>query len=182
MQIFGNRNTFAICYTPVSKSRNSEGAVLIYCHLMLKGNLIGDPNEWNILGNCFCDLLDLRNKVQKNQGQFRDSIFDGLNDYEIMELIYKSNQLEEEYNPAFSHLPVLKSNELWYNHTFMLAESIDQYKLVVFEEEGKLKFVWHKREDRNIQLENLNTVYVEYDLFYSVIDKFLQFLKDSYNL
>jgi hypothetical protein len=147
---------------------------------MLKGTVIGDPEEYNILDNCFDDILDFRNKVQKNQGQFRESLFDGLKDYEILELIYKSNQLESEYNPAFSHLPVLDSNDLWVKHTFTLAESTDHYKIVVFEEAGKLKFIWKKWEDLNIRLENITSVYVEYRTFYSAIDNFLMFLKDSY--
>ena len=144
---------------------------------MLKWTIIGESEEFDVLGTCVGDLERLRDKIQKYEGHFRDILFDGLTDDEVMELIYKSNQLESEYNPVFSHLPVMKTNELWYKHTVTLAESTDSYNIVVFEEGGKLKFVWQKWKDRKRGLKNENNVFVEYDDLYAAINEFLLYIK-----
>jgi hypothetical protein len=178
MQIFGDKESFAISYRP-RRDWSTESTILVYCHLMLKGTIIG-PDEVDMLGTCIGDLQRLRDKVSKNEGNFRDPLFMGLKDDEIMELIYKSNQLEDEYNPAYAYLPALKTNELWYKHQVTIAESTDHYALVVFEENGKLKFLWQKFEDRREGRTTLNSVLVDYSIFYSAINQFFAFVKQTY--
>jgi immunity protein 42 of polymorphic toxin system len=179
MQIFGEKDIFAISYK-TGPEWNSGNQPLIYCHLILKGILIGDPEEVDLLGTCVGHLQRLRDKVQKNEGYLSDPPFDGLDDNEVMELIYKSNQLEEDYDPVFSYLPSAETNDLWYRHTVSLAESTDHYAIVVFEEKEKLKFLWQKWEDRENRLETINSVFVEHKIFYAAINEFLLFAKATY--
>ncbi len=147
---------------------------------MLKGEVIGNPDEVDMLGTCIGDLQRLRNKVLENQGIPTDPLFNGLNDDEIVELIYKSNQLEEEFNPTYTYLPALETNELWYRHQVALAESTDHFALVVLEKNEKLKFLWQKFEDREKGTKNLKSVSVDYGTFYFAIDEFFAFVKQAY--
>jgi Immunity protein 42 len=179
MQIFGEKDIFAISYKPGAEW-SSGSQVLIFCHIMLKGTIIGNTEEVEMLGTCVADLQRLRDKVQTNEGYFRDPLFDGLDDNEVMELIYRSNQLEEDYDPAFSYLPSVETNDLWYRHTVTLAESTDHYAIVVFEEKGLLKFLWQKWEDRENRLASINSVLVEHKTFYAAINEFLLFAKATY--
>jgi hypothetical protein len=179
MQIFGDKNTFAVCY----KARpewNTETQVLVYCHLMLAGTIIGDPDEVDMLGTCVGGLDRLRNKILRNEGKLNDVLFDGLSDDEIMELVYKSNQLEEEYNPIYAHLPRQTTNNLWLKHTVSIAESTDQYAIIVFEQNGKLKFLWQSWEERRKGLKTLNSVLASHEIFYSAINQFLIFIKEEF--
>lgn len=176
MHFFGNKKTFAISYNS-RPEWNTGSHILVYCHLVLDGLIIGDPEEVDLLGTCISDLQKLRLKVSINEGHFRNPLFARLNDNEILELIYKSNQLKEEYDPAFSYLPTFETNELWNNHTVKLAESTDQYAIVVIEENELLKFIWQAWKDRESKIENLNKVYVDHQTFYSAIDDFISFVK-----
>jgi hypothetical protein len=179
MQIFGDKNTFAICYRP-RPEWNTQTQVLIYCHLMLAGTIIGDPDEVDMLGTCVGALDRLRNKIINNEGKLSDVLFNGLSDDEIMELVYKSNQLEEEYNPIYAHLPAQTTNKLWLKHTVSMAESTDQHAIVVFEQNGQLKFLWQSWGEREKGLKTLNSLLVHHKTFYSAINQFLIFIKDQF--
>ena len=179
MQIFGDKSTFAICYSPGPKW-NDHPQVMTYCYLMLAGKIIGNPDEADMLGTCVADLERLRSKAIQNEGNFGEASFDTLSDDEIMEMVYKSNQLEEEYNPLYHHLPGHKTNELWRKHAVYLAESTDQYAIIVFEQNGKLKFLWQRWEEREKNPKMLNSIFVNHEIFYSAINEFLAFIKEQF--
>lgn len=98
-----------------------------------------------------------------------------------MELIYKSNQLEEEYNPIYAHLPAQTTNNLWLKHTVSMGESTDQHAIVVFEQNGQLKFLWQSWEERRNGLKTLSGVLLRHKIFYSAINQFLIFIKDQFS-
>lgn len=68
--------------------------------------------------------------------------FETLTEREMFELVWKSNQLEEEYDPAFAYLPAPDTSQLWRDHVLFLDETIDAYNIVMIFRDGNLTFMW----------------------------------------
>lgn len=175
MPIFGDSNSFAIeCSID---SEPSTQYPTIFCHLVLGNELIGNAEECDLLELCAMHLYDLRELIDEGKGSLTHPLFQTLNDREILELIYKSNQLEEEFNPAFSYLPALEEESLLSRHTFMLAESLDQHYLVLIEQDEKLKFIWSR--ERNTE-STVRSVECDRRTIVDAISSCLEYLKHSY--
>ena len=177
---FGDKNTFAISYRPYERELTNH--VFAYCHLILGGHFIGSAEESCLLGTWTLFLEDLQNHIKANTGNLSDPLFSGLTEREIFELIFKSNQLDEDFDPAFAHLPAQQTDDLWVKHVVSLDETIDAYLIVLIEAEGKLKFIWKGWRDPCSQNEigKLFSVIVDHDFFASTVDTCLDFLKTTY--
>ena len=176
MQLFGESKSFAIsCRIPGLIPEGDQ--VLIYCHLMLNGCLIGNIGEADLLGTCAGDLKRMRDKVKSKKVSLENALFASLNETEILEQVYKSNQLKHEFDPAFSHLPELATNELWLTHRIQLAESTDGYDIIVIEQAGKLKFIWRNCRSKET---DVHFTYTDHATLIEAIDSCLKYLKTSY--
>jgi hypothetical protein len=176
MPVFGDKNTFAIdCFVPGHIP--PEEQVLIYCHLVLGNQYIGLPDDPDLLGTCGLHLKKLKEIVLGENEQITHSLFDSLSDREILELIWKANQSEEEFDPGFNYLPNLESERLWSKHTFMLGESLDQYYMAVIDQFENIKFIWTegKRTESELYVTISNR-----DFVISTIDDCLTYMKQVY--
>jgi hypothetical protein len=176
MPVFGNENTFGIsCF--INDNQPVNGWIFIRCHLVLGHQLIGDPDETDALGVTSLHLESLRDKVKGNFGSLTHPLFASLTDVEIFELILKSNQLEEEFDPKFNYLPALEEEGLFGKHHFFIGESTDAYGLFVIEQSDKLKFLWKNfrtQEHRSLSVE------CKIDEVVSAINSCLAYLKNVY--
>src|SRR5688500_18513733 len=131
MPTFGDKNTFAInCVA--NGEVTPDNWVFIRSHLILGGEYIGNPEEIDVLGVIAGHLKELRKRLSE-PGSLKHSLYDSLSDKEILELIIKSNQLEEEFDPAYAYLPALEHERLFGKHFFSVGESTDRYYLTVVE-------------------------------------------------
>ena len=98
--------------------------------------------------------------------------------HEIFELLIKANQLEEEYDPQFLYLPVLKP-EVWIDCCVRLDETIDAFIIFVIESEGEVKFLWQDwREPAQVlTLGKIFSVKIERSFVIKTIDTCLQKLE-----
>jgi hypothetical protein len=180
MQFFGDNEIFAIRYRPYERLLNDDA--IAYCHFVLGGHLIGEIEEPCLLGTWTMFVKDLLNHVEINRGNLSNQLFTGLTDREIFELIYKSNQLEEDFDPAFDYLATQPSEELWSMHHITLDETIDAYRIVLIEDGENLKFIWECWRDPcpSNEIGQLYSVTVGHSLFISTVDSCLSFLRTAY--
>jgi hypothetical protein len=138
---FGDKNTFAIKYIPENKLLDERGHIWYYAylHLVINGQLIGHPDESCSVNNWTYKLERFLNNIRDNK--LKNEAFLNKRDDEIFELIWKANQLPEDFNPVYSHLPQLDSS-VWAYCRLSLGETIDAYSITVTEEDSSLKFIW----------------------------------------
>lgn len=180
MRLFGDKITFAISYRPYDRELTDHA--FAYCHIILGGHFIGSKDESCLLGTWSLFIEDLLNHIETNKGNLSNSLFSGLTDREIFELIFKSNQIDKDFDPAFADLPAQPTNELWVKHCVRLDETIDAYLIVVIEVGEKLKFIWKGWRDPCPQEEigKLFSVIVDHESFVSTVNACLNFLKTNY--
>ncbi|WKN41687.1 hypothetical protein [Tunicatimonas pelagia] len=67
--------------------------------------------------------------------------FKNRSDEEVFELIWKANQLEDEFDPTFNHLPIL-DNSIWAACHISIDETTDAWLITMIEENDELKLIW----------------------------------------
>lgn len=173
---FGDRTSFAIRYKPYNDNNHSFACL----HLILKGQLIGDPQEpTSIIGwlqtiEYYSDrlLYEFENLTVKE--------FDNKEDEEIWEMIWKSNQLHEEYNQKYLHLPTLE-NIVWEKCHVTFDETTDSWLLAMVKQNENLKIMW-KGLDAPCPERNINKLYsitVDKEFVIQTINELLQFFKNK---
>jgi hypothetical protein len=180
MLVFGDLKTFAICYRPYEKL--GLDIALAHCHLVLAGHIIGERAEPCLLNTWTASVEDFRQHISSHRVSLANPLFNGLTDEEILAIILKSNQFEDEFDPAFSCLPHQPSNDLWVRHYVSLDETTDAFIIVVIEQNESLKFIWKGwREPCPSQdIGKLHAVSVRYEDFDSVVSSCLEFLQGKY--
>ena len=139
-KIFGNKSEFAVRYVPGWKSQNNEylhGKL----HLMLNGFLLGDKDEDCLIETWISSMEHNLKLIENNSSKLYHPEFQKRTDEEIFELIYKSNQLPDEFNKNYLHLPIIP-NEIWQNCNLSIDETIDAYLITMTCEKDILKFIW----------------------------------------
>ncbi|MFZ1789623.1 MAG: Imm42 family immunity protein [Saprospiraceae bacterium] len=139
-KVFGNKTEFGIRYVPGWKAKDSN-LYFAKLHLLLDGQLIGNKNETSLVGTWMHSIQNILNLLTQDFEKLYHDEFENRTDAEIFELIYKANQLEEEFDSKFLHLPVLK-NEIWVNCNINLDETIDAFLLSIIVKDEKIKFIW----------------------------------------
>ena len=176
MPIFGDEKTFGTkCF--ITDEPPVNGWIFIRCHLVLGSQFIGDPDETDALGVSAGHLKRLRDQVTGRYGNLTHPLFQSLTDVEIFELILKSNQLEEEFDPNFEYLPALEKERLFGRHHFFVGESTDAYFLVVIEQSEKLKFLWKNLRAKEVQSHSVECSREEVVF---AIDSCLNYLKNAF--
>lgn len=180
MCLFGDKKTFAISYRPYERELTDH--TFAYCHIILGGHFIGSEDETCLLTTWTLFLEDFLIHIKSNKGNLSNPLFTGLSEREIFELIFKSNQVDENFDPAFAYLPAQPTNDLWARHSVRLDETTDAYLIVVIEAEGKLKFIWKGWRDPcpHDEIGKLFSVYVDHEYFASTVNACLNFLKTKY--
>lgn len=137
---FGDINSFAVRYVSgykvVSKSTTWYYAHL---HLSLNRQIIGDIEEPCSVLMWLKSINLLLQRVKNNVLTHKD--FLNKRDDELFELIWKANQFEEEFNPAYSYLPQL-NNSVWNNCHLSIDETTDAYLITTTQIGETIKILW----------------------------------------
>jgi len=178
-RVFGNKTEFGIKYVSGWKSQDSK-YYFGKLHLLLNGQIIGDKNETCLIGTWISSMEDNLTLIENNSDRFYHPEFDKRTDEEIFELIYKSNQLPNEFNKHFIDLPVL-SNEIWQYCNLSIDETIDAYLITMICESEILKFIWKGFREPCLeeQINILHSISVEKDLVANVINECLKYVKND---
>ncbi|KOY87815.1 hypothetical protein AD998_18240 [bacterium 336/3] len=136
----GDKNTFAIRYAP-GYTYKDNGYYYAFCHLVLGGQIIGDPEEPCFLSSWKSSLKHIKDQIKNNFDSISHTEFSNKTDEELFELVWKSNQLEEQHKDKYKHLPVL-DNKVWVNCHISIDETTDAYLITIIELDGKIKFLW----------------------------------------
>jgi hypothetical protein len=137
---FGDKHTFAIRYVP-GYSDNSKKYFYAYCHLVLGGQIIGDIKEPCYLNSWKYSFEILKDQIKNDFHSIVHSEFNKRSDIELFELIYKANQLEDDYKLEYSNLPVL-DNKVWRNCLISIDETTDAFLIIMTEQNEEIKFLW----------------------------------------
>ncbi len=176
MKVFGNKETFAILYRPDEKTQEGEEPYAFpYCHLILRNQFIGFPDQNCYLGVWAPSLLSLKNKIALKKGSLREPEFEGLSDLEIFELIEKSNQSEEQFQKQYLYLPKL-SGDVWCKYRLDMDETIDGFEVLILEEQDQLKFLGRNEFSKK----NLEVLLTTHDQFIQTTMECLEFLVAKY--
>lgn len=176
----GDTDTFAIRYVPGWSIKDTKH-YYAYCHLVLGGQIIGDPEESCYLGSWVHQLKMTQERIKDKTYAITHPAFHNKSDEDLFELIWKSNQLEENYKPAFSHLPVLE-NDVWVNCSLSIDETTDAYLITMTGENDKIKFLWEGWRDPCPQdkIGKLFGVKVSRDFVVDVLEKCLDLVEKEY--
>ena len=173
---FGDKETFGIRYIPGFKLKNSHGSYhfYVYLHLVLGGQIIGNPEEECFLsGPWLSEMNRLQDNLHYRFDYLYDKEFEGRSDEEIFEMIWKVNTLECDYDPKYLYLPKL-DQVIWDICTFNLDETTDAWSLAVIKHnDHQLKFMWRKWNEHALPKE------ASTDFFSIIIDK--DFARDTIN-
>lgn len=177
---FGDKNGFAIRYIPEKKYITLEGHEWLYAylHLSINGQLIGDPTESCVALTWLNGLAGFLQRIKN--GENKHAEFVNRSDEEIFELIWKSNQLEEDFDPQFTHLPQLDSS-VWHCH-LSLDETIDAYLITVTEQGDKLKFIckgWRRPCPKEL-IGKLFSATFEKDEVIKTLEECIQFVNSDF--
>ena len=155
---FGDKETFAVRYVPGYRVARKDTINIpeppgykhevgyyynAYLHLVLEGQIIGNPDEW-----CFADawIYYTESTLIRLESHFDELYhpeFDHCTDEEVFQLIQKSNQYEDDFDPNYYYLPQL-DNSIWSNCHISLDETIDAWSIYKIQpQKDKLKFLWN---------------------------------------
>lgn len=170
---FGDKNTFAIRYIQ-GHTDKSKKYFYAYCHLVLKGQIIGDIKELCYLNSWKNSVQDLKDHIKNNFDLLWHPEFNNRTENEIFELIFKANQLEEDFNPEYSYLPVL-DDKVWSNCHISIDETIDAFLLAMVKHNEKIKFLWQGwREPCPMdKIDKLNSIVLDKQFVIEVIEECL---------
>ncbi|MFK7001933.1 Imm42 family immunity protein [Flavobacterium oreochromis] len=176
---FGDKNNFAIRYVQghTDKSKNYFYAS---CHLVLNGQIIGDIDEICFLNSWKTSVQDFKERIKNDFDLLWHPEFNNRTDTEIFELILKANQLKEEYNPQFAHLPVLE-NEIWSNCHISLDETTDAFLIAMIKQNEQIKFLWKEWREPcpNEKIDKLNSIVLDKQFVIEVIEKCLNTITED---
>jgi hypothetical protein len=180
-EIFGDPAVFAIKYSecPVAYTGESADKYAI-CHLIINNLLIGNPTESCYIPTWFGQLSRFYEHIRSRQDQLYPEAFTGRSAREIFELVIKSNQLDDEFDPLFAHLPQLE-NEIWQHHFFSLDETVDAFVICYYIKASTIHFIVEKwwpevaYEDRQFKY-----LSVPLEQFFDVVRNAMHFLKSRY--
>ncbi len=176
----GNKDTFAIRYVPGYSSKDGDH-YYAFCHLVLGGQIIGDKNESCYLNSWKYSIHLLKEQIRTDFQSIQHKEFTNKSDKELFELIWKANQLEEEYKLEYLYLPALE-NKVWSNCNISIDETTDAFLITMTEDNGKIKFIWEGwREPCPIEkIGKLFSVSVDKDFVIETIENCLGKIESEY--
>lgn len=178
-KVFGSKSTFGIRYVPGWKSEDGRH-YFGKLHLILADQLIGDESETCLIGTWMYYMKRTLNLIIQDIDKLYHEEFKNRTDEEIFELIYKSNQCHEEYDPVFHYLPVI-TNDIWVSCNINIDETIDAYKLVMIKNHEQIKFIWKgwRKPCQSHRINKLFSITAERKLVIKSISECLEFVKND---
>jgi hypothetical protein len=177
--IFGNTD-FGIRYQPNTKliDHNRELAQL---HLIIDNQIIGDPEEVCLVATWIASMEGNLHTIENHSEKLYHPEFENRTEQEIFELIYKSNQLEEEYKVEFEYLPVLPET-IWQHCNFTIDETIDAYQIAMICKDEHITFIWKNLEEASFKTKNhqLHSKSIEKSQLIATIKNCLVHLKKDF--
>ncbi|MCC6583622.1 MAG: hypothetical protein IT271_07965 [Chitinophagales bacterium] len=106
--------------------------------------------------------------------------FNSRSDEEIFELIFKSNQLEEEFKPQYKYLPILE-NTIWQDCHISIDETTDAWQIAMIQEDKILKIMWKgwRKPCPKSKLNKHYSIVVERDFVINSINECLLYLDEK---
>lgn len=137
VKYFGKSDKFKIRYIPANQSNPK----LSNLKLIIENQLIGDNEELSNTSSWVYSLQKLKSRILNRTesdfvGEFKNKSYE-----EIFQLIAKSNQLEEEFDPKYKYLPKLNP-KLWSNSNISLDETIDAWIIYWIANKDNIIFLW----------------------------------------
>lgn len=177
---FVDKNTFAIRYVPGYSDKNKK-YFYAYCHIVLGGQIIGYKEEPCYLNYWKDSFEKLKNQIKNNFDKICHFEFKDKNAEEIFELIWKANQLEEDFQVEYDYLPVLDNN-VWSNCSISLDETTDAYLITMTGENGKIKFLWkgYSAPCLSDKMNKLYSTIVERQFVVETMEKCLQTIENEH--
>ena len=181
---FGDKETFAIRYVPEFKSTyQGHTWYYAYLHLQLGGQIIGTIEESCSAPNWTYKAALLLDRLTNHFDKFSHPEFLNRTDQEIFELVWKSNQLDTEFDPQYAYLPQLDNN-VWVYCGLGLGETIDAYLITITAFDNVIKFIWKGWRDPcpKHEIGILNSVSVDKDVVIETLDQCIKYVdKDLRN-
>jgi hypothetical protein len=121
-----------------------------------------------------------KEKLTNNVVKLYNKEFKNRTENEIFQMIYKANQMEEEYEEEFSYLPILP-NSIWRYCNVGLDETIDAYLLTITSKDDEIKFIWKgwREPCGKEQIGVLNSVMVKKEIVIKTIIECLNLVKQD---
>lgn len=140
--------------------------------------MIGDTNEPCFLAGWYHSLQSLKKRIEIIANEPLENSFKRYSEREILELIIKSNQLEDDFDEKYKNLPKLDKS-LWEKYYCSIDETMDAYKIVIIKEADKLKFIWEgwRSPCPDHELGKLHSVMVDAHQVGTTINEALTFLQ-----
>ena len=172
-EYIGDKNNFAIRYV-CDFTQNDDKYKFAYCHLVLRGQIIGDKNELCYLNSWRIRLQNIKEQIKNNFDSISHAEFENSTDKELFELIFKANQLEEEYNIDYYYLPKLES-KIWSSCHISIDETTDDYLITMTGYNDKIKFLWKINDE-------LYSIIAERNYVIEILEKALEIIERDYYL
>jgi hypothetical protein len=146
---FGDKNTFAIRCVPMVDCEYTP-ALPACCHLVLGGQIIGNPNEPCFIGTWLKTIEYQKEYLEKGFLSLKSGAFEIRSDEELYNLIWQANKYTEEFDPAIA-------DDFWplKRCQLNLDETTEGYWLAGTECDGFFKFIW---ETESVANQGINSV------------------------
>lgn len=187
--VFGEPAQFAIRFKEYEavKQVNRSGlqtdySLQVHAHFVIGGEVVGIEDDQFMLGTWLGCIERFLGRMQRDEIPFYDAVFAGLGMEEVLALVFKANQLEEEYDPQFAHLPV-KDSGFWNKHMLHFGYITDWHLLVFFDDGNGLKIIhtpWREYEAKNG--EALHMARVDAQVVLNMAEQFVSYAHLHYRL
>ena len=84
-------------------------------------------------------MKELLRRIQERSDIMENDEYKNRSNEEIFELIWKSNQVEDEFDSTYDYLPMLASS-VWEACHLSIGETTDAWLITLIKEEDDLKF------------------------------------------
>lgn len=148
----GDKKAFAIRYAPVQNSEYTP-ALPACCHLVLGGQIIGNPDEPCHISTWINALNYHREFLQRGLVSLSNGTFTNRSDEEIFHLIWTHNEPDGRFSPTFQ---AILDNDPWENCRFYLDETTSAYIMAMAECDGVVKFLWQDYPAQEGELSSVN--------------------------
>jgi hypothetical protein len=180
-QILGDKEQFAIRYTVPQDTHYDAGDPTAVCQLVIGGKLITGTGQTCFLPTWLFNLTDHKNRIADARDHLFPKEFEGKTNREIFELISKSNQTEEEFNPDFLYLPQL-DRDIHVRHSFIIDPALGACQPHFYVKHNQICFLVDGKNCFNNDDDNGHFFYhtLPLEIFYNTIDEAIVFVTVLY--
>lgn len=179
--IFGDKSTFGIRYASGYTYKGNPKWLYSFLHLTLGGQIIGDKDESCSTETWIYNIKRIQKRLVEHFADLKNTEFKDRRDDEVFELVWKSNQSEEEFSPEYQYLPVL-DNDVWSSCHLSIDETIDAWLITMTEDNSKLKFIWKgwRNPCPEEEIGKLYSTNVDKDFVVKTINECVSYVENDY--